>query len=262
LFLGSIPVSAIFFSLFLFYNYVQTGHPFLQPFQIYNPNDHLGFSTYSWKELSERFDQHVIQRGKDWVLWTGGMPLLLLVFLIRGKAGNSAYRMGLLLALPALCLFVGYYFYIGSGVFQYGPRYLYESYALMLIPAAIGLLATRRWVPWILALIISLNSFLFLMDTDYYRNIAKDNSNFFKQAGHLSNAVVFIRAEDLDTSRYFLRNGSNFKGPVLFALDRGPEENRKLIRLYPDRSYYICVFPVSDWQSSIKPYNESLQKNQ
>jgi hypothetical protein len=187
------------------------------------------------------------------------MPLLVGLFLAKGKITNPAYRKGLLFIAPVLCLLIGYYFYFGSGVTQYGPRYLYESYALILIPAAMGLLATKRWAPWALGVLLVFNSLMFLKQTDIYRETTEEHVKFFKLANQLNNAVIFIHASNIEYSRYFLRNGLDFNGPVLLALDRGTEQNQALIRRYPARSFYICNFHVSGGNSLFEPYMEKAQ---
>ena len=89
--------------------------------------------------------------------------------------------------------------------------------------------------------------------------MTQEHVKFFELANQLNNAIIFIHASNTEYSRYFLRNGLDFNGPVLFALDRGPEQNQALIRRYPDRSFYICKFQLSGGNSLFEPYNEKTQ---
>lgn len=255
---GSAPIFAFFVCLFLFYNYLQTGHPFLQPFQIYNPYDRLGFSSYTLGEFWGRFQQKIINRTSDWVIWTGGLPFLVLLFWTRGLSLGSDYRKGVFLSMPALFLLVGYFFYIGSGVFQFGPRYLYESYGLFLIPAAMGVMTTKRWAPLVLGICLTLNGIIFFVETPIYGKLADEHARFFEIVHRLSNAIVFIQAGD--DSAYYTRNGLDFKAPVLLVLDCGAEKNRELIQHYPERSYYLYTGYAPDWDHLLIPYEEKLAK--
>lgn len=259
LLLGAFPVLILFAALFLFYNYVQTGNPFLQPFNLYNPFERLGFFQHTWKEYSDRLNQNVFERTLDLIKWTSGVPLLIFLILTIKKKSDPAIRLSLLFLAPALCLLVGYFFYAGSGKYQYGPRYLYESYALLLIPASIGVLAIKRLVPLLLVTVLFLNTFNFIQKSFYYHREIGERIHFFDLTNHLSNSVVFIRAVDPTASRYFTRNGLDFNDSVLLLLDLGPENNKEIIRRYPNRSFYICTFDTHDWNKLLKPYETSSE---
>jgi hypothetical protein len=252
---GSLPTFIFFIALFLLYNYAQTSHPLLQPFEVYNPNDRLGFFDHTLNEYWGRFSYNILQRSADWIMWTSGIPLLALVFIFRGKLTHPVYQQGLLFGLSAAFLLVGYYFYAGPGPFQYGPRYLYESFAFMLVPAAIGVLSAGRFVPFLLIFVLFLNGIGFIQKTFTYKTMTEDHIQFFKDANQLSNAVIFIHSSDYDSSAYFTRNGLDFKGPVLLLLDLGDKNNRQFMRLHPDRSFYFCDFDTSNGKKLFEPYN-------
>jgi hypothetical protein len=68
--------------------------------------------------------------------WTGGIPLGVLLALLSKPRSHSFTQKTWLFTAPALILLVGYFFFPGSGTLQYDPRYLYEFFGLLLIPAA------------------------------------------------------------------------------------------------------------------------------
>ncbi len=251
---GTGSVFSIFLFLFLLYNYALTGHFLLQPFEVYYPLDRLGFFHNTWKEYSDRLNLNIIDRGLLWLQWTSGMPLMIILFLTLRRTHDRVYGLGALLAVPALCLYIGYYFYVGSGIFQYGPRYLYESYALMLIPAALGVLVLGRWAPLVLAVFLTLNGLKFHHETVVYRRVSEQGVQFFEKLHHLSNAIVFIRTTDNKDSAYFIRNDIHFDGPELLLLDYGDGKNQEAIHFYQGRSFYRCIYDSQNGQYQIKPY--------
>lgn len=258
-FFGAIPPFSFFLALFLLYDYAQTGHPTIQPFELYNPYDHLGFYQNTWAEFIDRFNMKVVKRSWDWICWTGGLPLLVLFLWYRGKRQETNYFKASLLALPAVFLLVGYFFYVGSGIYQYGPRYLYESYSLLLIPAALGVIDTKRWAPLVLAVCLVLNMAKFFGETPAYQKLADDHIKFFEIVRRLSNAIVFVQAKE--DPEYFTRNGLDFNGPVLLVLDRGADKNEELMMKYPNRSYYLYSPETPDWEHLLKPYDKKSAKN-
>ncbi len=257
--IGAVPVASFFFVLYLFYNYAQTGHPLVQPFEVYAPWERLGFFTHTGDEYWGRLKQNIFERVADWTTWTGWMPLSLLLFWSKGRTLGSDYKKGLLLCVPFLCLLAGYFFYSGSGITQCGPRYLYESFSLILIPAALGLLITKRWIPLGIAVFLLLNISKFVNETAIYRETIQNQVRIFETFHRLSNAIVFI--EDPQYPKYFIRNGLDFNGPVLLVRNLGVYKNREIITRFPGRSLYLYNSKFQDWDHVIQPYDEkTLEK--
>ena len=263
---GVLLVTLAFLALYLAYDYAETGHPLLSPFSVYDPKDVLGFHGY--------YDnQHYFYNPVNGLLgnvlgrlvflaqWSAGAPFWLLVFLLNRKKQGKFYGRGFALALCFVSLLAGYYFYWGSGGFQYGPRYLYESYVFLLALSAMGVLTFRRRIPLLLALLLVLNTWKFAEATDFYRNQVRDRTDVFRtvrDAG-LTNAVVFLQtgagtmqAEDLT------RNNLDFNGPVLLVRELGPEKDREMIQSRPNRSYYVYTFDDLKREGRLEPYREEL----
>jgi hypothetical protein len=253
LFLRTLPIASVFIGLFLLYSFAQTGDALLQPFEKYASNDRLGFFSHTWSEYTARINQNIVDRAYELLKWTSGIPLVFL-FLPLLKLKHPVERLGLILAIPFFSLFVGYFFYVGSGIFQYGPRYLYESYTLMLIPISLLLLKTKRALPLILTIVVFFNALFFAKYSLDYRARISHHKTFFEKARTLRNSLIFVRSNDYGSSLYFTRNNLDFNSSTLFVLDSGDDINKLLLSKYPDRTYYS--FDLKDFytQEPFKPY--------
>lgn len=180
---GAVWGFAPFFTAFLLYDAAQTGNPFLQPFEVYDPTDHLGFHgvTYSNSPL-ERFQVNILDRLWFLTKWTGGAPLWAVLFFLFPKTKEGFYGRCLALAASFGLLLAGYYFYWGTGGNQYGPRYLYESYAFLIVAAALGALCFKRWAPVVLAVVLVFNLSKFAQTTDFYRQQIRERTEVFNLA--------------------------------------------------------------------------------
>ena len=142
-----------FFALFLTYNRLTTGDWLLQPFQLYDAEDSLGFHRNP-QTLAARFDQNVTSRLWLLVRWCPAVLLAAVGPLLCERDHRRRARW-LLFALP-VALLVAHFLYWGRGGNQYGPRYLYEAMFALLILAALALERLRGAGPLALALALLL----------------------------------------------------------------------------------------------------------
>jgi len=233
--------SLTFIGLLLLYNHIQTGSALLNPFQKYNPGDTLSFSIVQSAAMI------ITSLLKGLVAWIPYSPLILFgIVLARGKRKNTTFL--LFSILPALL--AAYSLYVGSGGYQYGPRYLYASAsALFLIMAeALAWISerNRRVYQACLILALLLNAGLFAITAPLCRDVINTKKAVYDTVveGGISNAVVFLEqrgrgmiflpmpAQDFTKDTWF------FNDSVVYATDRG-NENRLLTKNYPNRSYYL-----------------------
>jgi len=257
----------------LWYNWVLTGHPLTNTYELWWDFDRIGFGaeigmgaphtpakglTNAWHNLTT-LSVHLF----------GWPSYLTLAFLLVPFATLRASRWDYLLLGGFLALVGGYVFYWTDGI-MYGPRYYYEALPMLLLLSARGLaalvglagdLATSRigqrlappwsyrtigWglVAFLVVALISHNLVHYLPGqwSAYkdYNYISADSVEAVKRAG-LRNALVFVEHEPgWQWWKYgcvFSSNSPFLDSDVIYARDLG-EKNYELIKLFPERGYY------------------------
>jgi hypothetical protein len=269
--------------LFLGYNWLTTGSPLLSGYQAYarlqlqQPNWGIGFgvrgfeawgSHTPWRGLVQTLTNlNAVNRS----LFESPFPGLLLVlpaFLFGPRRTADYFLLAVFLCLPA-----AYFFYWYQDL-CFGPRFLYETLAPVLVLSSRGVLkllptadrsppestdsmkraATGR-CPGVLLVggLLSLLTMLAVNLPPLLRFYSRDFWGVGSQiaaevrAHRVSNAVVFIQSDyyyhgNVWDSYYgagFLGNTLDFQGPVVYARDQG-DENYVLMRNLPGRRYYFA----------------------
>lgn len=242
--------AAVPVALFMAFNHSITESPFTPPLQYYYSHERLGFipghSVANGLRLTGR-------RFWSYVEWTP--PFLFPVFLV-SLVRRRTNRWEHLLFLVFVYLSVGYFLYYGDGGNQYGPRFLYESLAFVVLIACARIVGWYRalsagWLRRLARALVLASILAHLYVTSAlawnYHVILWERSSLEREvrARGLTNAVVFVRdwigsvwpTFPTDT----IRNAPDLSDPVLLANDFG-EENRLLAEAFPERTFFVATY--------------------
>jgi tetratricopeptide (TPR) repeat protein len=253
---GTAAVIIAFFmaglGLLMAVNLVQNGHPFVFGYQKYLAEDAWGFGANGHTLLRGAWHTlYSVMRAGVW-----GVPFLGLFILVSIAAkGRRPAWLFLVPVAGSMALYAGYYTLAG---FEYGPRYYLPLYVLALIPAAAGVLhirdalARRRLAgagSLVTALILS--TVLFTAAGTWPRLVkaVKAQTPSLIQVSRLLNAppveapsLIFLRDHRDLKNTYLTRNLPGYRtSRHIWALYLSPEENEKLVALFPDRKVYTTV---------------------
>lgn len=252
---AALPVAAMFA-----YFWAATGSPLRPPFSLLHPDDRFGFGDRQMYhgDIVTPFTpargligsaRHV---GMVAVWGFGGFVLVGLAL-----AGLRRLRgPGLALAAVAVTVPVGYVFFWGiwgsaewGGPGRVGPFYTLPMFTVLAVLGARGL--TRLW-SWDRALagvavagmaVVSVAVFSWAVDEN--RPFRAERARLYEPLRDLpaAPAVIFLpplQKEWLGHPFSLARNGS-LDGPMLWAIDRGDEANRRFLRSFPGRTAYRLV---------------------
>ncbi len=274
------------------YNYLLTGDFILFPLQAYSAADHLGFGEgVGWlgghspiKGLDNILKnlQNLIEFLFGWNEYMT-LAFLLIPFITLSRNRWDYIFLGIWFFLAA-----GYFFWWYHGI-CYGPRFWYEAmpaYTILTIRGAwrIGEIyssickpirgGSRRFkppiLPWLaiaIALILiagnvrhNLKSYLFVKMRSVYKNYNGITTHTLEQVKRMGieNAIIFIAFSHIwqDWGSVFVGNDPWLTNDVLYAYDRGAEQNKKVMELFPGRNYYM-------WKrGQVTPYRPQEPKQQ
>jgi len=245
----------------LVYNHALSGNALVLSKGGVEQYDDLWFATGFWRRGAEFMGAHLF----DLMLWTP--PALVIAYLagVR-RAAPFKSRLGAVGAGFA-CLVLGLYPYMNRGGNQYGPRFYFDGFPLLVTVAAAAVFgatryedrsrASRRLVYLYFASVVAhvaIAAMQFQMThaqvderLDLERRVA---------ASSISRALVFVETPiGLERAMFpddFTRNGIDFSATVLYALDRGAS-NQQLRDYYPDRECYRYRFDVDARTGSLMP---------
>ncbi len=263
------------------YNYLTTGDPLLPGYKAYGMLEYnhaqwgLGFGTRGF----DAWGQHTPLRG---LIQTGtnlnalnlflfespfpGLLLVLLLFVASPRKPADWLLLASFGALPVL-----YFFYWFQDLW-FGPRFLYEGLAPILLLSARGLVEFPRFVgraagaeaetgtrnviavAVVFSLTVATTVGLPRLLRKYAYNYGEYQRVRTKVAeGGIRNAVVFVGPPHaFYYGAAFLDNALDFQGPVVYAVDRGAE-NYLLMRRFPGRTYFRAdpdtFFQITDTAS-------------
>jgi hypothetical protein len=242
--LVNIVAGGLPFLLFLFvYNNNITGNPLLPPITV-GLRDSQNWSI-SIKNLTNSIKLFIF-----FVLWSP--PFVILTYLILLPhifKGSKTFLTGSIFLL----LVSGHFFFTFAGGNQYGPRYYYEGYPLLILFITFLLFRENSYFEK-----SNLSKFvfvLFFMSLIYHvpltiMHITNEKESIWHrmepyrlvEQEKIKDAVVFLKSgsgtllkpmpvEDLT------RNDPDYANSVLFAKDQGVD-NLSLMNHYPERNYY------------------------
>lgn len=259
---GFILLSALFLAVLLLFNTLTNGHPFLFGFQVLWGNQvNPGFGPGAWG------DPHTPLRGLHQMLSNFNgvnkylfelpVPSLLLVVLLFFTGARD--RWDLLFVMGFFALAIAYFFYWFQD-WCFGPRFLFEGAALLILLSAraidrfpifwneaLRLPASRRSLR-----IASFTGLALLFSVGFAANIPAHlrhyGSSYWGVNAEVLNAVRergITRAVVFTRSYYagvFPANDPLLGGDVIYATDRGPN-NKLLLDLFPGFSAYVARGP-------------------
>ena len=177
----------------------------------------------------------------------------------------------LVLMLVSLgCLAISYLVFQNKGGNEYGPRYYYDGVTYLAILLCAGWMRAPEVFegtvpPWKArratslalgfgALLAVAGSVPFLMF--HYRDKVNHNRDLFTsvERSGLSRALVFLST---GSGRMppgdLVRNPLDFRSGVVYARDLGPEADRALAALYPDRPALVYAYDPQARRSTLRP---------
>ncbi len=240
------------------YQWAVTGDPWLNPYVLWWPYDRLGFGPgvgwmpgghsphYAWLNLR----QDLATAATDVLGWPGlsWVPVALALAM-----PPRTWRERLLLA-PFITLVVAYLFYwIGSPMRLWGPRYYFEGFGVLWVLAAVGLWrgwawlhARPRWaraaalavVAMLVAVNLGVNLPPRLAQARGFYGISQDQLRPVEEAG-LHNALVFVKAERwLEYGAMLASMSPLLNDDVLYARSEGEAADALVMADYPERAVY------------------------
>lgn len=253
-FLGSFLVLA---GALLGFNDLTNGDPFLFGFQVLYGNEVMpGFGHAAWggpHSLLRGIHQTLVNLvGLNKYLFEWPVPSLFFVFLFCGFFAMG--RWDYLLLTSAFCLTGAYLFYWFQD-WCFGPRFLYEAAAPLILLSARGIDAVPRLIQrrfagersvrtytagtgFIVGAMILVGGIVYLpphfeVYGNGYWGVTRRALSAVERAG-ISHAVVFTQSY---YGSVFLANDPWLRNDVIFVRDLGGR-NKIMADLYPDRKYY------------------------
>ncbi len=242
----------------LVYNHALSGNALVLSKGGVEQYDELWFATGFWRRGAEFMGEHLF----DLMLWTP--PLLLVAYLLGLRRTPLKTRLGAVGAGFA-CVVLGFYPYMNRGGNQYGPRFYFDGFPLLVVVAATVVFGGTRYEDrsrgarrLVYLFFVSVAAHAAIAVTQLQATHAQIEERLDLErrvtASSISNALVFVATpiglERAMPAADFTRNGIDLDAPVLYVLDRA-EENNRLRDYYPNRACYIYRFDVDTRTGSL-----------
>ena len=253
---GALPPLAFM----LVYNHALTGNALVLSKGGIERYDQLWFEHDWWRRGGEFMIAHFL----DLMVWTPAA--IFIAYLVGLRATPLMSRLGAVGAGFA-CLVLGLYPYINRGGNQYGPRFYFDGFPLLVILAATAIFGTtryedrsrgaRRLVYLFLATVLAHVAIgAMLLQAAHAQIHERRDLARRVAASSLSRALVFVTTpigveRAMPVSDY-TRNGIDFNAPVIYAWDLG-ELNTQLRDYYRDRDCYSYRFDPDTRTGSLTP---------
>jgi len=259
--------------LLLMYNYLTNGDPLLFGFEVlYGPNVRPGFGHAAWGVPHNAF-RGLLQtmnnlNGMNKHLFEWPAPSLLLVFLLFVSGSRNKWDYILIGTFAAVV--IAYFFYWFQDL-CFGPRFLYEPAAALILLTARGILRLPEVVRGAFGFDVSVKRIrvatmgfmAILFGLGFWANIPP-------HLRHYGNSYWDVNRDVLNTleakgiTRGLILTRTNFggvlpanspmlKGELIFARDFG-EKDSALVKLFPQYTPYIAV--GTDIQPYVPPSRE------
>ncbi|MFC1716096.1 ArnT family glycosyltransferase [Candidatus Poribacteria bacterium] len=246
----------------LYYNNALTGHPLRFPFLVANPQEKIGFGHMEHTPLKGlKNTAEMLQLLKlNLFGWPCGFSFLAL-FIVLGRK----HRWDVVILASILCLITGYGFYHWID-FSFGPRFYFEVLPFLILLSARGMIRFPEYIRRIgfgrtsreqlenfvysFVLVSFLLAFIFYippltrMYHQDYNEIVNTRVASFARENRITRGLVFMKniAGYNVYASGFLANMLDFQGDIVYAQDRGEEQNRAVISAYPGRNVFLFEF--------------------
>ena len=262
--------------LFLLYNTVTNGNPFL--FGYMKKYSTLGFLGSAQGGFPHTLKGGIVNTSNNLIglnqcLFEWPIPSLIFIFILFAIPVKKN-RWDYLFLLASLMPIGGYFFYYYQDL-CFGPRFYYCVTPFMILLTARSFLALPLWLEkkyfdrrrmeaslYLLLFLCFFYSFVFSLPSlikkysnDYWGVTDKIHTTVKEQG--ITNALIFIDvwyANPTDKPNLIpYGSGFQFNSPrlnddIIYAMDLR-EKNRELMRAFPGRNYYLCKFhkPMRDF---------------
>jgi tetratricopeptide (TPR) repeat protein len=242
--------------LLLVINQVQNGAPFLFGYQKYRPDERWGFGPNGHTLLKGLWHTaYSLMRAGAW-----GVPFIGLFTVISLFVKKWSTRLLLVPVLGSMALYAGYY---TLATFEIGPRYYLPLYLLALVPASGGAILVRdalarRRAPCARTFVpaLALATFLFAaigLWPGLVASVKAQTPTLAKVSRLLDDppveprSVIFLRDHMYLKNTFLTRNFPDYiDSRHIFVLYLMPDDNKKLMELFPSRNFYMtAVNPIS-----------------
>lgn len=255
--------------LLMLINQVQNGHPLLFGYQKYRADEAWGFGANGHTPLKGLWNTaYSFMRIGAW-----GVPFVGLFLLISLFRKDWTTRLFMAPAAGFTILYAGFY---TLASFEIGPRYYLPMVVLAIIPATGGALFVRDLLKrknmpgsrtFVAALVFT--TFIFLAVGVWPRMAAsvKAQMAVVSELPKLLDdppvgapSLIFLRDHLYLKNTYLTRNFWRFQDQAhVYVLYLTPEENKKVLEMFPQRHAYMTVVDPSTRTMSFVPYVDNAE---
>jgi hypothetical protein len=277
--LGAVP----FVLLWLQYNAILTGNPLKNTMEMWWSFDRIGFGPdiglrgHHPGNALYNLNRNLTELVRHAFGWPQFATLAIaLVPFATGRANRNDW----LFLSASVALITAYFFWWADGI-MYGPRFYFELMGFLVLLSARGAFTAadraREWlggrrlsdspgsysgrvfVCILIAGLLAHNLSLYLPEQFKlhrgYNFVNRGPVNAVERAG-IRNALVFVDVgqphEWWNYGMVFSSNDPQLEGDVIYARDLGPDNNRRLRSIYPDRGHYqlrgVVLQKIADHQ--------------
>jgi hypothetical protein len=255
--------------LLLAVNQVQNGHPLQFGYGKYNAGERWGFGAHGHTVLKGLWNTaYSLLRVASW-----GAPFVGLFFVLSLLAKRGTAR---LLAVPVLGHVVLYAGFYTLATFEVGPRYYIPMILLAIIPAAGGAALVRERLrarnspgsrTFVAGLLVSTVLFVaagvwprLMASVKAQMAIVAAESRALAEPPVESPSLVFLRDHLSKKNTFLNRNFWRYQNSRhVTALYLTPEDNRRVMEMFPFRKPYMAVVKPGTDRMEFVPYVDNAE---
>lgn len=237
----------IFLSVFLLYNYKQTGNSLVPPFVKYSPDTIPFYNFFNLESIKSKINENILMRSIELNKWIPFLYLFIIVSFFQQK-----YKIKHLFFI-FLSIFIAYFFFSSIRINQYGPRYMYSSLFALFLIIGVSIQTIKEKYPNLgklvfIFLILSQLILFSLFAIEFQGEINKrrvlyDTIDNLK----IENAVVFLNCTDYCSGTMpagdLTRNGIYFNNTIIYVSYLNETNFYNIQRDYPNKNYYVWDCP-------------------
>ncbi len=254
-------------ALLMFVNYAQNNNPFLFSFVQHSSSEKWGFGCFGHTPVKGLWNVtfSCLRMG----FWVTPFILTASIMSFLSKKVEPVFLSIIAIGFPAF-----YFFYYGLGGVEFGARYYFPAFVL-LIPLAAGgieyaafflkqrgVKTGQNLVPaFIILTSVFMLSGVFPALLSSAGKVYKANRKYYKWLENPvpseEKTITVIKNSPEAQTDLLIRNHWNCQNQKnISAIWFLPEENQKLINAFPDRKPYVITFDYGKNDFTIKPYSD------